>query len=307
MLQKKYTATLQIIALTAGAVWSGACVTQQQGEQIKNDVFSLETRLDEMQSQMHLKTGDFQGQANRTQKGLASMSAQIASWERELQLLAGQVDMLRQALGTTDLSDFTQEGLPALQQLKTLNQDLYALKTSLEEFWQKRLPQLKDDIEAPLIERIQRLEKRMQALEKKREKKHITQKTSATNTLTSLKAAREAHSKKQWQSLKQHIPALMPKMTKASSKEELNFYYAEALFRLGELPEAAAAFDQYLKLPSSNDLLRQRRAKLMLGHIFRLSADLETARIYYLEVRTEFPGTEQAQVADAELQKLATP
>lgn len=303
MLQKKYTAALQIIALTAGVLWCGACVTQQQGEQIKNDVFSLETRLDEMQSQMHLKTGDFQGQANRTQKGLASMSAQIASWERELQLLAGQVDMLRQALGTADLSDFTQEGLPALQQLKTLNQDLYALKTSLEEFWQKRLPQLKDDIEAPLIERIQKLEKRMQALEKK----NITQKTSATNTLTSLKAAREAHSKKQWQSLKQHIPALMPKMTKASSKEELNFYSAEALFRLGELPEAAAAFNQYLKLPSSNDLLRQRRAKLMLGHIFRLSADLETARIYYLEVSTEFPGTEQAQVADAELQKLATP
>ena len=306
MLQKKYTKAMALYVLITVSVLTTSCMSQQQGKLINQEVFSIKTRLDEIDAQLRIKEGDFQGQTHRTQKGMASINSQITSWERKLQVLAGKIDTVYKVLGEQDLQSFAQEERSLLEELKSLSNELRALQSSLEVLWQEKITALKSEIEKPLLERLQNLEKRIQNLEQKQGRASQPSSTPGSQPLRSLKDARVAHSAKQWLRLQNQIPALTAKMSRTSSKEELKFFYGEALFRLGKLAESAAVLSDYLKTSAANPLHR-RRAKLILGHTYRLSGDQETAEIYYLEVRAEFPGTAQATVADTELKRLQAP
>lgn len=300
-------ACVVILVLVFLAWMPSSCMTRTQGEKLSSDVFSLKAQLRQIQAQQVTSSGNFKGQTTKTQKNIAGLSSQIASWERQLQLLSGELDTVKKALGANDINAFVQQDRSAITELAQLSGELTQLKQSIESFWQQSIENLLADTVAPLNAQLSIISERLDALEawQKKAQKSSSQSSglSAQAPLRSLKEAREAHTKKEYKRLRDDIPDLIPKMTLESSKQELTFFYGESLFRLGDFPGAAEALDRYLKTSAMDPLLK-RRAKLFLGHTFRLTGDQETAQIYYREVLAESPGTAQARVAGDELRKL---
>ena len=76
-------------------------------------------------------------------------------------------------------------------------------------------------------------------------------------------------------------------MTKQSSQYELDYLYAESLFKLGNLKDAAIEFHDFLD--SKPPVKYLPHAKMRMGDCYRHLGDKETASIYYEELITEFP------------------
>ena len=93
------------------------------------------------------------------------------------------------------------------------------------------------------------------------------------------------------------------KGAEAKDKEDLTFYYAESLFKIGQMRDAALKYNEVLdQKPNSGKHAPQ--AKLRLGDCFKSLGDAATAKLYYEEVTQKFPGSPEANKAKDKLAGL---
>ena len=87
----------------------------------------------------------------------------------------------------------------------------------------------------------------------------------------------------------------------AKLKREILFIYAESLYKLGKLRDAALKFNEFLeKKPTDN----AARAKLRMGDCFRHLGDPKTATLYYEQLISEHPKETDADIAKDRLAKM---
>ena len=83
---------------------------------------------------------------------------------------------------------------------------------------------------------------------------------------------------------------------------ELTYLYAESLYKLGSLKDAAIEFHDFID--SKPPVKYLPHAKMRMGDCYRHLGDKETAVIYYEELISEYPKTEEADYAKERLAKI---
>lgn len=260
---------------------SASCMTVKSEQRLRDDMFKLQTRLLELEKGMQKKSAGNAERSENASKGVASVSTSIDSLEREVQQLSGQVDMFSYALEKGEM--------PGAMASKD---SLFSRLSNIEE----RVAQIEEtqkDI-LTMIEQSKKLD-----TEKKASK---TIELKSTTRIASLAQAREAFEKRRYAYLKRDIPQLKTKMTKQSSKKELSFLYAESLYKLGSLKDAAIEFNNFLDSKPPKEFLA--RAKMRMGDCYRHLGDRDTAAIYYEELISEFPSSSEAASARERLSNI---
>ena len=286
-----YICTALVMLLSVG------CASTQMVEKMGKEIFALKTRVHELDTKLKYANTDLQGNTERAHQGLASVGVKLDGIERRLQLLSGKLDLMQKALGEERLTPFVQEGGDALGEMVSLQKEVTRLQESLQNLFEELTVKITENVLKVVLDETDKLEKKMIALEEKLS--GSGKKRQGKNALASLAQARRAFEQRRYVKLKKDIPGLIPKMQKASSKEELRFYFAQSLFRLGELSAAAKAFNEYVQTKPKASYMR--RSQLSLGDIYRLSGDKETAKIYYSELIETYPDSEEAEKAQKKL------
>jgi TolA-binding protein len=92
------------------------------------------------------------------------------------------------------------------------------------------------------------------------------------------------------------------KAAKGKEKEEATFMVAESFYRMGKLRDAALQFNQYLETKPTGKHVPL--ANMRMGDSFRQLGDTATAKIYYEELITNYPSSEEAAKAKERLAEI---
>ena len=266
-------------------------------EKLNQQAFSMKNRIDEIEKD--LKT-TVKGTQAESYKSIANINNRISKLEKEQRKIIGTEEKLTKVIGKSLIDKTLQEQQSILEQhlaLKKRVSDLNdGLVNTLSELDKSQKEQIKKLVEAALSENAKEIEEFKEQVMSK------LKPSTSQKKLASLKQARNAFQQRRYLKLKNEIPQLIPKMKLATSVEELGFYYAESLFKLGELSKSAIEFSDYLKTNPKD--LYFKKSTLRLGDIYRLFADKETAKIYYEELIRQFSKSEEAKIAANHLKKL---
>lgn len=268
------------IFIIASALLLTSCMTFQEQKQMKDDMFKMQTRLLELEKNMKNDNAGITKRTDKASQEVANVSSSMGSLEREIQKLAGDVDLVKYAFKTGE----------APAPLAGEN-SLFSRFSSLEDRVTV-VEQTQKDI-LTMLEKIQ-------SSNNKSKKPGSNLKTS--KKISTLSEAREAFKRKRYSYLKRDIPGLKKKMTKQSSQYELDYLYAESLFKLGNLKDAAIEFHDFLD--SKPPVKYLPHAKMRMGDCYRHLGDKETASIYYEELITEFPKAPESKTARERLAKI---
>jgi TolA-binding protein len=255
------------------------CITPAEEQQMKDDIFSLQSRIMQLEGS-NLNLGkEITNQASRQE---ASLTSRLDKFALEIQRLKGDIDALKVGVTTGQLpgSDPDQEGSVA----KTLA-DMTARLDALEENQGKILSAIDKAIEAKKPEKG--------AAKDKKEKKAPTIKT--------LNDIKEAFERKKFKILAEEGPKALEGIKNKKEKNEATFMVAEGLFKSGQTREAALKFNEYIESKPKEHLAH---SLLRMGDCFKELDDVETARIYYQELIQKFSGSEEAKQAKNKLSKL---
>lgn len=255
------------------------CMSSSSGEALRTDLFETKKRLLDLEAQIN-HTGS---QGESTNKRMASTAVTLDKMNEDISKLSGQIAILREGIKTGRLPD-AGEG-----------DDSVAAKLDL-------LTTRMDALEKAQLDMLAILEKTSGKVNKESEKsgKHTNK-----DGLTSLKAVKEAYSKKSWNQIASETPALIAQAKKAKKSGEvgeLTYYLSESLFRLGKLREAALNYQELLNASPSKS--QKPKLQKRLGDCFRLLGDKSTAKIFYHELIDTFPESHEAKDAQGLLKGL---
>ena len=208
-----------------------------------------------------------------TSRNLATTGTQIEKLKMEIQKLRGEIDTLRVGVVTGQLpgQESAQEGSVA-QSIAGIDERLNAVEEQ-----QKTL--------------ISAIEKAGVKKSKKKSRKPIR----------SLKALNASFKAKHYKHIAIDAPALLRKSKSSRDKEEVLYLYAESLYKLGRLRDAALKYNEYLEGKPEEHIAH---AKMRLGDCFRHMGDRDTAKIYYEELVSKHPRTAEAEKARERLDRL---
>lgn len=271
---KNYTFKLVILLAT---VSSASCMSFRAEKQMRDDMFKMQTRLLELEKGVQKDSAGISKRADQASQGVASISSSINSLEREIQQLGGQVDMFKYALEKGEMPGAMES-----------EDSLFSRLSNIEE----RVAQM-EETQKDILTMIEGLDT------KGKNKSNL----KSNKSIGSLSEAREAFKKKRYSYLKRDIPALKKKMSRKSSKQELSYLYAESLYKLGSLKDAAIEFHDFLDSKPAKKYLPH--AKMRMGDCYRHLGDKETASIYYEELISEYPKTTEATWAKERLAKIS--
>lgn len=250
------------------------CYTPQKENEIKTDIFNLQTRLLKLEQSAKEVEGDSKETKKSSTQRLGAVQSDIERVRIELQKMQGEIDTLKVGVETGEIPGSNSEEMSVSQRISGL---------------QSRI----ETIEATQIEILDLLENKASG---KNESKQETRK------IESISDMRQAFNQRRYRHVADVAEELIPKFTAASSKEEGLYLYAESLYKLGKLRDAALKFNDYIEAhPSSNKVAH---AKLRMGDSFRHLGDTETARIYYDELVTKYSKSKEAETAKERLQSF---
>ena len=121
-------------------------------------------------------------------------------------------------------------------------------------------------------------------------------------SLGTMKQFRDAYGKRQFKRIVEDAPAAVKAASKPKDREEIAFLHAEALYKLGQMREAALQFNEFIDTKPAVKYLPQ--ARLRMGDAFRNLGDPGTAKIYYQELITKHPKSPEATKAKDRLKEL---
>jgi len=280
-------ALLTSLALTLGLT---GCYTPAKERQVKNDIFAVQTRMLQLEQQLiegNKETSQVGEVAKRT---IASTSSEMERMSKDLQRTRGEIDALKIGVATGQMPGQEQS---AEGSIATQLADLKERMTALE--------QQQADILAALEKGAK--SNKAKPEEKTKGGKQGTKESAAKGSAEAATTAqlKVLFDKKKYKQVTEDGPGVI-KGTKGKDKEEASFMVAESFYRMGKLRDAALQFNQFLETkPSGKNV---PLANMRMGDSFRQLGDTATAKIYYEELITNFPASDEAAKAKERLAEI---
>ncbi|NRA44194.1 MAG: tetratricopeptide repeat protein [Oligoflexales bacterium] len=247
------------------------CMSTQDGEVLKEDLFKAQKRLLELEHRFEKTGEESKHQGNKANKELASTNVRQDKLDADIRMLKGELGTLRQGVITGELPGFEEQADSIAKTLQSLRSRIEALeKTQLE----------------------------ILALLQKRKANKGKQEVTLKNLSDVMKAFRA----KRYMSITRDTRTIIKKTKKEKVRDQLKFYYAESLFKVGRLRDAVLAFNE---LSSTKHLIEELpQVHLRIGDSFRLLGDKKAAVVYYKETVNKFPDSDEAMRAQEHIKKL---
>lgn len=258
------------------------CMTPAEERQLKDDIFTVQTRLMAMEGQVNSQTKEFSAQSGRTE---ASMATRLDKLAIEIQRVKGDIDALRVGITTGQLpgADGTQE--TAAQKNMA---DILSRIDAIEENQNKIIAAIDKAIET-------------KKPEKKSPSKEQTDKKESAEKLKTFKDLKSAFDSKNFKQISDHGDKLVDSLKAKKSKQEALYILAESHYKSGKVRDAALRFNDYLETKPSENV---SFSLLRMGDAFKQLGDAETAKIYYQELIQKYSKSEEAKQAKEKLSKL---
>lgn len=251
-----------------------SCMSQQDGDELRTGLFKAQKRLLEIEHQMDRSGKASKSETTLAKKSLASSSLRLNKLEQTLRSMEGELDTLRVGVETGTLPDQKPDSDSIGKKIRSL---------------QERV----DKIEKNQLEMLNLLEKNSSSNNKK--------KKNSRKPVASYKGLSKVFSDKKYRHVVEDAPNLIKK-SKGARKNTMKYYYAESLYKLGRLKDAALAFNEISKLQQSKTL--HPKIQMRMGDCFRHLGDYKAALIYYQELVNSYPKSEEAEWANEQIEIL---
>ncbi len=283
---------LKYLLLIGGTMLLFSCQSSRE-EETQERLFQAQTRLLNLEKHLQHKT---QASSKRT-KALSLNAAESEirqnAYETNLQSIKGELDTFRHFLGLKDLKADELDNLRLDNRLVSMRKNTKDLEKVNERM--KRIEERQKEI----LKHLEKIAKsKLASASTQKTKAKASTKKSKINSLTQ---ANRAFRTKHYTQLTEELPELIKKK-KATQRPPLQFLYAESLYNLGRVNEAALAYDGLLK--TTKNKRRLRKVYLRMGDCFRRMGDSKTATIYYEELIEKYPKAREAMAASSQLSKL---
>ncbi len=273
--------------LTCGVLLSlAACVTPAEEQQLRDDIFGLQTRILQMENQLSAQGKEINTATSRQE---ASVSTRLDKIAIELQRIKGDIDALRIGVTTGQLpgTDPDQEGSVG----KTLSQ-LSERITAVEDNQNKILGVVEKSVESG---------KKAEKKEEKAKEKAAKAAEKKSTALKNLDELRTAFDKKKYKVIAEEGEKVLAGLTNKKEKQEATYIMAESLYKAGNIREAALKYNDYIESKPKDNM---SIALLRMGDCFKQLGDAETAKIYYQELIQKYSNSAEAKQAKDKLAKL---
>ena len=292
------------------------CFTPAKERQLHDEIFGLQTRVMQLEGAL-MDENTPAGEAAK--RRLASTAADIEKISNEMSRIKGELDALKLGVSTGfmpgvegDQSNSVGGKIRSLsERMATLEATQGDVVASLE----KQGVNLKTPEKSSEKSKPTRTADRTsdgsgdRSQDKQAEKVSDNEKSAGAEeprksdkSLATLKQFRDAYGKRQFKRVIEDAPAAIKLLTKAKDREEVTFLHAEALYKLGQMREAALQFNEFIDSKPAAKYLPQ--ARLRMGDAFRNLGDPATAKIYYQELITKHPKSPEATKAKDRLKEL---
>jgi tetratricopeptide (TPR) repeat protein len=279
---------------------STACQTSRI-EQLEGNLFKQQVKVIELEKDMGEGFDKTLDKGNQVQKQSANLLVQIDRMEASKQHILGELDLLKQAVTTGEI--------PGEKRV-----DSIAARIKLLEISTRNLEEQKQSIQKS-YSRMSALDKKITALEKtqieilqlfsKIEKiqafNNTNKKKKKRETLTSLAKLQSAFKKKQYLYIAEDAPAALKKR-KGQEFTDVKFIYAESIFKLGRISDAALVFNELITEKYNKRYLP--KIQLRMGDCFRLLGDTKAALVYYEELIEKHPHAKEVKYAKKYIPRL---
>ncbi|HYX32050.1 MAG TPA: tetratricopeptide repeat protein [Oligoflexus sp.] len=273
--------------LTCGVLLSlAACVTPAEEQQLRDDIFGLQTRILQMENQLSAQGKEINTATSRQE---ASVSTRLDKIAIELQRIKGDIDALRIGVTTGQLpgTDPDQEGSVG----KTLSQ-LSERITAVEDNQNKILGVVEKSVESG---------KKAEKKEEKAKEKAAKAAEKKSTALKNLDELRTAFDKKKYKVIAEEGEKVLAGLKNKKEKQEATYIMAESLYKAGSIREAALKYNDYIESKPKDNM---SIALLRMGDCFKQLGDAETAKIYYQELIQKYSNSAEAKQAKDKLAKL---
>jgi len=259
------------ILFASFASLASGCMTPGEKREMKKDLVEANARILQLEQMLNTST---KGGAEAN-KRVANTAAQLDILNRELQKVRGEIGILRIGVLTGQMPGLSEESAEnsIASNLATIGGRVSELETAQEE----------------LLEAI-----KAAGVKKKS--------TKSKKSLTSVNNLEEAFEKKQYSYVVEDAPTILKKVS-GGDKEQTMYLYAESLYKLGKVRDAALKFNEFIESRPSTKYLPE--AKLRMGDSFRHLGDKDTAKLYYNELIREFPDSKEATAAKEKMAAIA--
>lgn len=257
------------------------CVTPAEEKQIKDDIFSLQSRLLQMEGNLSNQGKEITTQSSRQE---ASISTRLDKFAIEIQRVKGEIDALRVGVTTGQMpgADGTTQENPMAKQLTELSARIEAIEQN----------------QANIIAAIDK------AIDtKKPEKKESSKekKKSEDARLKGFKDLKSAFEDKNYKVITEEGEKIVGGLKNKKTKQEGLFMLGESYYKNGQARDAALRFNDFIESKPSENL---PFALMRMGDCFKQLGDVETAKIYYQELIQKHSRTDEAKQAKEKLGKL---
>ena len=299
------------------------CFTPAKERQLRDEIFGLQTRVMQLEGAL-MDENTPAGEAAK--RRLASTAADIEKISNEMSRIKGELDALKLGVSTGFMPGVEGDQSNSLGgKIRSLSERMANLEAtqgdvvaSLEKQGVNlKSPERMGDKSADKS-KTSRAGERTSDLSGERSQDKQSDKFSekgdnekpvsaeephrSDKSLGTLKQFRDAYGKRQFKRVIEDAPAAIKLLTKAKDREEVAFLHAEALYKLGQMREAALQFNEFIDSKPAAKYLPQ--ARLRMGDAFRNLGDPATAKIYYQELITKHPKSPEATKAKDRLKEL---
>jgi hypothetical protein len=250
-----------------------ACMTPSEKRDMQNDMFNVQTRLLNLEQSLTDTSKKAETTGDSAAKRLASTSTQLDKMARDIQQVRGEMDALRIGVVTGQMPGSSPEDGSVAQTLTQIGERLDAIEQAQQEL--------------------------LDALAKSGVKKPAVAKKTGGGA-KGAEDLQKAFDAKRYKQVAEDAPRLLK--AGGGGKEQISFLYAESLFKLGKLRDAALKYNDFIESKPSAKYLPL--AKMRIGDCFRHLGDGVTAKLYYEELVKEFPDTEEAARAKERLAEV---
>jgi len=247
-----------------------ACISPGEKRQMRDDLFSAQTRILTLEKQLTDTSNEAKNYGTSNVKKIASTQADIDKLVRDIQLMKGEIDSIKNSMRTGVVPGEDSGGSGVT--LQSLAERVQSVEQAQEEL--------------------------LEALNKAGVKKPKKAERKSAGNLKDLKSDFNA---KRYTNVVADSAAVIKKES-GSNKNEAKYLWAEAYFKLGRMRDAALKFNDLLDSKPSAEMMPV--VKMRLGDCFRNLGDPATAKIYYEELIADFPSTNEAVKAKERLAEL---
>jgi tetratricopeptide (TPR) repeat protein len=246
------------------------CLTGTDKKELQDELFTTRTKILALESRLN----EHGQRGSTTDQKIASSYVQIDTMHGDIQRVQGELDRLRIGVQSGRLPGGKEEDAYVANTLQILQQKIAELEKAQAE---------------------------MLGLLSKMKTQHGAEKKTEKTKLKTGESIETAFKEKKYSAIVEEVPGLLKKK-QLKHGDRAHYLYAESLFKLGHMEEAALEFDKLLKVASLSASFP--KIQLRLGDCFRRLGDKATALVYYGELTAKFPHTPEAKSAEEQIQKL---